>query len=132
MAPEPGEGHEADRERFEERIIAFERGGLALTDPVQLEDELRNLAIIGLGARDFLSAARRSSVNENHVGVPGMHAVERRPDTSMVVAVDAASERDFRPSGRQRFDFGAAFGSDEVTTVDDCGGRLQGACRQAS
>ena len=39
-----GEDDEADGQRFEQRVVTFERGGFAVTGPVGLEDDLCDVA----------------------------------------------------------------------------------------
>jgi hypothetical protein len=59
-----GEDDEADGKRIEEVVIALKGRGLGVTRPVGLEDDLRDLAIIGPGGGDRLGAPRRSAMKE--------------------------------------------------------------------
>ena len=46
-----GEGEDADRQRFEQPVVALEGGGAAVARPVGLEDDLRDLAMGRPGRR---------------------------------------------------------------------------------
>src|SRR5271157_841635 len=61
----------------------------------------------------------RAAAHEHHVGVLGKNGIERIPDRSMLIAVDAAGEGDLGALWDQRLDFGAALGGDELSVVDD-------------
>src|SRR6202012_4882197 len=88
------EDDDADRQRLEQAVVAFEGSGTAVAGPVGLEDDLWNFAMIGPAGGDTLGAARTAAVQQHHVGMLGVDLVERRPDPRVVVAVGAAGEGD--------------------------------------
>ncbi len=64
--------------------------------PIGSEGNLRNFAGVGPAGRDAFGAGRRAAMQEDHVGVLGMHLVERGPDAFVIVAVGTAGESDAR------------------------------------
>src|SRR5215472_10403282 len=64
-----GKRDDAHRQRIEHLVVALERRSLAVTCPIRLEDDLRNLAVVGPTGGDALGAARAPAVQQNHVAV---------------------------------------------------------------
>src|SRR3546814_14686810 len=52
-----------------------------------------DLAVARPAVGDVLGAARGAAVEQNHVGVAGVHLVERCPDAPMIMIVGAAGDR---------------------------------------
>ena len=59
-----GKHDDADRQRIEQAVVALEGSGAAFACPVGLEDDLRNLAIIGPAGGDALGTARAAALSE--------------------------------------------------------------------
>src|SRR5262249_39045523 len=102
-------------------IVALERGGIAMTCPVRLEDDLQDLAVVGPTGGDPLSAARASAVQQHHVAVFGAHLVEGGPDTPVVVALGATCEGDACAGGSRSFGLGATPCGDEFAAIYQSG-----------
>ena len=93
--------HDVDRQDLEQRVVALERSGLGVLRPVELEGDLRDVAVARPFAGDEFGALRRAAVQQHHFGVLGVDLVQPVPDQAMVVKVE--------PAGRDRPDlFGAA------------------------
>ena len=91
--------------------------------PVRLEGNLRHLAVGGPSGRDALSALRRTTMQQHHIGVLGVDLVETVPDHPVVGGV-AAREGNLRSRGHQALGLCALLGSDEVAAVDHRGGQV--------
>src|SRR3546814_3843429 len=81
---------------FQQQVVTLERGGLGVPVPVGLESNRGDLAVARPAVGDVLGAARGAAVEQNHVGVAGVHLVERCPDAPMIMIVGAAGDRDPR------------------------------------
>src|SRR3546814_3859523 len=82
-------------------VVTLERGGLGVPVPVGLESNRGDLAVARPAVGDVLGAARGAAVEQNHVGVAGVHLVERCPDAPMIMIVGAAGDRDPRAFGNE-------------------------------
>ena len=81
-------------------VVAFERRRLGVLGPVGLEGDLRHLAVVGPFGGDEFGALRRSAVQQHHVGMLGVDAVELVPDQAMIVEVEPAGEGDLGAGGQ--------------------------------
>src|SRR3546814_16229174 len=68
-------------------VVTLERGGLGVPVPVGLESNRGDLAVARPAVGDVLGAAQGAAVEQNHVGVAGVHLVERCPDAPMIMIV---------------------------------------------
>ncbi len=117
--PEPGKATTPIGMRFQEMVVALEGRGLVMPVPIGPERNLRNLARVGPASGDAFGAGRRAAMQEDHVGVLGMHLVERRPDAVVIVAVGAAGESDTSAGRKQNLRLAAPLGVEEIAAVDD-------------
>src|SRR5258708_39215379 len=83
-----------DRHDGKHLIVAPERCGLGVADPVGLESDLGDLAGVGPGGGDALGALWAAAVEQQHAGLLGVNLVKPVPDGAMVVEVATASESD--------------------------------------
>ena len=95
--------------------------------PVGLEDDLRNLALIGPAGGDAFGAARTAAMQEHHVRVLGAGLVEHLPDALVIIAIAAPGEGDARAGRGAHFGVGTkiaprlvwvAFGSSRWCSSD--------------
>ena len=57
-------------------------------------------------------------MQQHHVGVFRVDAVERRPDGRVIVAVEPAGEGDLGALGQERFQIGPALRSEMIAAVN--------------
>jgi hypothetical protein len=117
-----GEGDETSGQRFEHLIVAFEGRGLGVPGPVGLEDDLRDLVVIGPTGGDALGTLGAAAMQQHHVRVLGARLVEHGPDAVMIVAVHATGEGDARSGRNAQLGLGEAAGGEVVAAVDHSGG----------
>ena len=120
-----GEGDDGVRHFGKKRIVALEGSGLAVAIPVGLEDDLRDLAIVGPAGGDAFGATGRAAMQEHHVGMLRERGIENVPDALVIVAGGAAGEGDARAFRDLHFGFGAALGGDESAAVENGGGHVR-------
>ena len=88
--------HDTDRQLFEHGVVALERGCLGVLCPIRFESDLWHFA----GGRPFggdqFGALWRAAMDQDHVGMLGVHLVEAIPDQMVVVEVEATGECDLR------------------------------------
>ena len=77
--PTAGEGDDALRSQIQKLVVSPEWRGLAVRGPVGAADHLVDAVPLGR-ARGELVAAGTAAVKQDHVGVLGACAVQRRPD----------------------------------------------------
>ena len=115
-----GEGDDADWQHIEHPVVALEGCRLGVPGPIGLEGDLRHLAIVGPAGGDALGALGRAAMQQHHVRVLGVDAVELVPDRAVIVEVEPTGEGDLRPGGQHHLVFRPAFGSQEIAAVDHC------------
>ena len=120
--PEPGKAMTPIGSASSSWSLRLKGAALRCAGPVGLEDDLRDLAIVGPAGGDALGAARAAAVQQHHVGMLGADLVERVPDALVIVAVGAAGEGDAGAGGGEHLGVGAAAGGEEVAAVDHRGG----------
>src|SRR5215218_581033 len=76
----PWEHDDADRQDFQDLVVALEGCGLGMTGPVGLERNVRDLAGVGPAGGDALGAGRRAAMQQDHAGMVRADLVERAPD----------------------------------------------------
>ena len=96
----------------EKRVVALEGRGLAIAIPVGLEDDLRDLAVVGPAGGDALGAPRRAAMQKNHAGIVGERLIEHLPDALVIVASGAAGKGDAGAFRQMHLGFGAALGGE--------------------
>ena len=121
-----GEGDDALGQEVEEVVVAAEGGGASVPVPVGLADDLVDAVALGPGGGDLLGSGT-AAVDEDHVGVPGLDAIEGGPDGVGVLGLPAACDGDEGSVGEVGAGLAVLAGADEVAGVDGGGGELAGA-----
>lgn len=82
---------------------------VAVPRPVGFENDLRYVALVGPGGGDAFGPAWSAAVQQDHVGMFPMDAVEGCPYGRMIAAIEPAAKGDLRALRQERFQIGAAF-----------------------
>jgi hypothetical protein len=114
---------EPDGQGFEQAVIAFEGSSLFVPVPVGTERDLRHFPCIGPAGSGAFGAGGRCAVEEDHVAMAGMNAVEYGPDALMIVAIGTACKGDPGAFGQEDTRIVASTFVEKVTAVDDCRGQ---------
>ncbi len=117
-----GEDDDTDGQDVEDLIVALEGGGFGVARPVGFEGDLHDLAGLDPFGGDQFGTARRSAVEQHHVGVLGVNLVERVPDQPVIVEIHPAGEGDLGSRWQIDLGIGAGLRCEEVPAVDHgCG-----------
>ena len=117
VMPEPGKGEDALRQEVEQDVVTPEGRGLAVPVPVRLADDLVDAVLLGPACGDLLRT-RAAAVQQDHIVVLELDAVERAPDGGDVAEVLAAGEADQGAFGQMRGGFAVFTGAQVVAGVD--------------
>src|SRR6266516_2200341 len=86
--------------------------------PVGLEDDVRDLAVVGPAGSDALGTARAAAVQQHHGGMLGADLVERVPDALVIVVFSAAAEGDASAGRYEQLGVGTVPTGEKVAAVD--------------
>ena len=120
VMPEPGKATRPFGRKLSKYVVTPEGRGLAVPVPVRLADDLMHAVLLGPACGDLLRSGS-AAVQQDHVIVLDLDAVQRAPDGGDVVEVLADGEGDQGALGQMRGGLAVLAGAEVVAGIDGGG-----------